>query len=99
MNAGDKPVFSNNGLVTTIGWGLNGKVTYVLEGSVFVAGAAIQWLRDELHLVDSAFRYGIFCGKSAGCKRMLCSACIYGTWSSLLGSVCTWYNCRTDPWV
>lgn len=54
MNAGDKPVFSNNGLVTTIGWGLNGEITYVLEGSVFVAGAAIQWLRDELHLVDSA---------------------------------------------
>ena len=54
MNAGDKPVFSKNGLVTTIGWGLNGKITYVLEGSVFVAGAAIQWLRDELRLIDSA---------------------------------------------
>lgn len=45
---------SRNGLVTTIAWGLNGKVTYALEGSVFVAGAAIQWLRDELHLIDSA---------------------------------------------
>ena len=63
MNAGDKPVFSNNGLVTTIGWGLNGKVTYVLEGSVFVAGAAIQWLRDELHLVDSASDTEYFAGK------------------------------------
>ena len=63
MNAGDKPVFSNNGLVTTIGWGLNGEITYVLEGSVFVAGAAIQWLRDELHLVDSASDTEYFAGK------------------------------------
>lgn len=48
LNTGDKPVFSQNGLLTTIAWGLNGKVSYALEGSVFVCGAAIQWLRDEL---------------------------------------------------
>ncbi len=54
MNTGEKPVFSKNGLVTTIAWGLDGKVTYALEGSIFVAGAAIQWLRDELKLIDSA---------------------------------------------
>ena len=54
MNTGEKPVFSNNGLVTTIAWGLDGKVNYALEGSIFVAGAAIQWLRDELKFVDSA---------------------------------------------
>ena len=54
MNTGDKPVFSENGLVTTIAWGLNGQVTYALEGSIFVAGAAIQWLRDELRLIDSS---------------------------------------------
>lgn len=54
MNTGDKPVFSDNGLVTTIAWGLDGKVTYALEGSIFVAGAAIQWLRDEMRLIDSA---------------------------------------------
>ncbi len=54
MNTGDRPVFSKNGLVTTIAWGLGGKVSYALEGSIFVAGAAIQWLRDELHLIDSA---------------------------------------------
>ena len=47
MNTGEKPVFSKNGLVTTIAWGLDGKVNYALEGSIFVAGAAIQWLRDE----------------------------------------------------
>ena len=54
MNTGDHPVFSENGLVTTIAWGLDGKVTYALEGSIFVAGAAIQWLRDEMRLIDSA---------------------------------------------
>ena len=54
MNTGEKPVFSENGLVTTIAWGMDGKVNYALEGSVFVAGAAIQWLRDELRLIDSA---------------------------------------------
>ena len=54
MNTGETPVFSQNGLVTTIAWGLDGKVTYALEGSIFVAGAAIQWLRDELRLIDSS---------------------------------------------
>lgn len=54
MNTGEKPVFSTNGLVTTIAWGLNGKVNYALEGSVFVCGAAVQWLRDEMDLIDSS---------------------------------------------
>ena len=53
MNTGEKPVFSNNGLLTTIAWGAEGKVKYALEGSIFVAGAAIQWLRDEMRLIDS----------------------------------------------
>ena len=54
MNTGERPIFSENGLVTTIAWGIDGTVTYALEGSVFVAGAAIQWLRDEMRLIDSA---------------------------------------------
>lgn len=54
MNTGEKPIFSKNGLVTTIAWGLDGKVNYALEGSIFVAGAAIQWLRDELKILESA---------------------------------------------
>lgn len=54
MNTGEKPIFSNNGLVTTIAWGLDGKVEYALEGSVFVAGASIQWLRDEMRFIDSS---------------------------------------------
>ena len=54
MNTGAKAVQSQNGLLTTIAWGLGGKVEYALEGSVFVAGAAIQWLRDGLHMIDNA---------------------------------------------
>ena len=54
MNTGETPVFSRNGLVTTIAWGLDGKINYALEGSIFVAGAAVQWLRDEMRIIDSA---------------------------------------------
>lgn len=52
MNTGETPVYSRNGLVTTIAWGLDGKVNYALEGSIFAAGAAVQWLRDELRIID-----------------------------------------------
>ncbi|MBR1567606.1 MAG: glycerol kinase GlpK [Lachnospiraceae bacterium] len=54
MNVGDQPVFSDQGLLTTIAWGIDGKLTYALEGSVFVAGAAVQWLRDEMGLIRTA---------------------------------------------
>lgn len=54
MNTGTKPVFSDNGLVTTLAWGIDGKVNYALEGSIFIGGASVQWLRDELRLIDSA---------------------------------------------
>jgi glycerol kinase len=55
MNTGEKPVDSKNGLLTTIAWGIDGKVEYALEGSIFIAGASVQWLRDELKLIgDSA---------------------------------------------
>ena len=54
MNTGHEPIESKNGLLTTIAWGLNGEVDYALEGSIFVAGAAIQWLRDQLGIIESA---------------------------------------------
>lgn len=54
MNTGEKPQFSKNGLLTTIAYGLDGKVNYALEGSIFIAGAAIQWLRDGLELIADA---------------------------------------------
>ncbi|TQR35401.1 glycerol kinase GlpK [Brevibacillus brevis] len=54
MNTGEKAVASKNGLLTTIAWGVDGKVEYALEGSIFVAGAAIQWLRDGLKLIEKS---------------------------------------------
>lgn len=54
LNTGDKPVASKHGLLTTIGWGIDGKVTYCLEGSIFVAGAAVQWLRDGLGIIKQS---------------------------------------------
>lgn len=54
MNIGEKPTITDSGLVTTIAWGLDGKVNYALEGSVFVCGAAIQWLRDGMRVIESA---------------------------------------------
>jgi len=54
MNTGERPYFTDNGLITTVAWGLNGSVSYAIEGSVFVCGAAIQWLRDGLRIIESA---------------------------------------------
>lgn len=54
MNTGEKGVVSENGLLTTLAWGVDGKVEYALEGSIFVAGSAIQWLRDGLKIIDNA---------------------------------------------
>jgi len=54
MNIGDQPLLTESGLLTTIAWGLNGRITYALEGSIFIAGAAIQWLRDELGIIKSS---------------------------------------------
>lgn len=54
LNTGDKPLHSSNRLLTTVGYRLNGKVTYALEGSIFVAGAAVQWLRDGIELITHA---------------------------------------------
>ncbi len=63
MNTGEKPIVSNAGLLTTIAWGLNGKVYYALEGSVFIAGAAVQWLRDSLKLIDESADSEFFSSK------------------------------------
>ena len=54
MNTGEEPILSRNGMLTTIAWGIGDRVQYALEGSVFVAGAAIQWLRDELQIIEKA---------------------------------------------
>jgi glycerol kinase len=54
VNTGDKPVFSEAGLISTLAWGLGNKVTYALEGSIFITGAAVQWVRDELKLINKS---------------------------------------------
>ena len=66
MNTGEKIQRSASGLVTTIAWGLDGKVEYALEGSVFIAGAAVQWLRDSLHLIDQSKDSEYFAAKALG---------------------------------
>jgi glycerol kinase len=66
MNTGTELQFSKNGLLTTIAWGIDGKVYYALEGSIFVAGAAIQWLRDGLKIIDSAEDSELFAQKVKG---------------------------------
>lgn len=63
MNTGETPVPSKSGLLTTIAWGVDGKVEYALEGAIFIAGAAVQWLRDELKLIDSAEDSEYYAGK------------------------------------
>ncbi len=70
MNTGEKIQFSKNGLITTIAWGMNGKVEYALEGSVFIAGAAVQWLRDSLHLIDQSKDSEYFATKALGSNEV-----------------------------
>ncbi len=66
MNTGTNLQYSANGLITTIAWGLDGKVEYALEGSVFIAGAAVQWLRDSLHMIDQSKDSEYFATKALG---------------------------------
>lgn len=65
MNTGDQPVYSKNGLLTTIGWGIDQKLTFALDGGIYIAGAAIQWLRDKLQLIGSSAESE---GMAANCK-------------------------------
>ena len=66
MNTGTKIQLSRNGLITTIAWGIDGQVEYALEGSVFIAGAAVQWLRDSVHLIDQSKDSEYFAMKALG---------------------------------
>lgn len=70
MNTGTSIQASKNGLITTIAWGLDGKVEYALEGSVFIAGAAVQWLRDSLHIIDQSKDSEYFAMKALGSNEV-----------------------------
>jgi len=63
MNIGDKPIKSENNLLTTVAWKVDGKTTYALEGSVFIAGAVVQWLRDEMSIIQESKDIEYFAGK------------------------------------
>lgn len=66
MNTGDKPVFSDHGILTTVAWGLNNEMTYALDGGVYIAGAATQWLRDGLKIISSAAETEAMAQKAGG---------------------------------
>ncbi|HTE31347.1 MAG TPA: glycerol kinase GlpK [Chryseolinea sp.] len=70
MNTGTKVQQSRNGLITTIAWGIGGTVEYALEGSVFIAGAAVQWLRDSMHLIDQSKDSEYFAAKALGSNEV-----------------------------
>src|SRR6478609_7649154 len=70
LNTGSKIQISKNGLITTIAWGLDGKVEYALEGSVFIAGAAVQWLRDSMHMIDQSKDSEYFAAKALGSNEV-----------------------------
>ena len=97
MNTGEKPVFSENGLVTTVAWGLDGRVNYALEGSIFVAGAAIQWLRDELQLHGGRPRQRVHGAEGQGHERLLRRACVHRSGCAALGPVRPRHHRGPDP--
>ena len=94
MNTGKQPIFSRNGLVTTIAWGLDGEVYYALEGSIFVAGAAIQWLRDELRFIESAADSEYMAQKVRDTNG--CYVRLHRPRCSLLGCICPWSDYGSD---
>ena len=97
MNTGSEPCVSQNGLLTTIAASLPGDLRYVLEGSVFVGGAVIQWLRDELPLIRRGSGRGLFRFQGRRYGRGIHRACLYRPGSALLGYVRQRRHCGPDP--
>ncbi len=93
MNTGEMPVSSKNGLVTTIAWGIDGKVVYALEGSIFVAGASIQWLRDEMKFIDSSTDSEYMARKVKDTNGCYVVPAFTGLGGTILGSVCERNHC------
>ena len=88
MNTGDTPIASKNGLLTTIAIGQGGKVQYALEGSVFVGGAVIQWLRDEMRFLSESRDAEYYAGKVGDTGGVYLVPGIHGARRALLGHVC-----------
>ncbi len=98
MNTGEELVKSKSGLLTTIAIGLHGKVQYALEGSVFVGGAVIQWLRDELRIISDSSDTEYFATKVEDNGGVYVVPCLRWIRSSLLGYVCSWNHSRINTW-
>ena len=96
MNSGERPIESKNKLLTTIAWKLGDKVTYALEGSIFVGGSVIQWLRDSLKCITSSAEV------EALAESVPDTDGVYfvrhsRTWRAILGSVCPWRHIGNQP--
>lgn len=97
MNTGHKIVDSANGLLTTVAWGLEDKMSFALDGGVYITGAAIQWLRDGLGIIASAKETESIANSVEDTGDVYFTG-IYGACSSLLGPICTRYDDRNDRW-
>ena len=96
INTGEKPVASKNRLLTTIAYQLEGKRTYALEGSIFVAGAAVQWLRDSMHLVQRAEDTGRLAAAADPTQEVYSGAGLRRPRCALLAPGCAWRAVRPD---
>ena len=96
MNIGDTPVTSNTGLLTTIAWSVDGAVTYALEGAIFVTGAAVQWLRDGLGIIDNAAESDVLAASVESTGGVYLVPAFAGLGRTLLGSVRTRHDRRND---
>ncbi len=98
MNTGDTPIESRNGLLTTMAWRLNGKPTYALEGSVFMGGATVQWLRDEMKLITTAAESEQIAQSISDTAGVFLVPAFTGLGRALLGYVQPGHHRGHDPW-
>lgn len=98
MNTGEKAVKSDHGLLTTIAWGLDGKVTYALEGSIFVGGSAIQWLRDGLRMFRKAEESEAYAARVTSSEGVYVVPKIRWIRYSLLGFRCARCSIWLNTW-
>ena len=97
INTGEEAVPSKNGLLTTVAWGYDGKVTYALEGSVFIAGAAVQWIRDGLKVITNSADVEKLAGKVADTEGVYMVPGLRGPRRAVLGPVRARPDHRPDP--
>ena len=98
MNTGDEPAESHNGLLTTMAWRLDGQPTYALEGSVFMGGATVQWLRDELHMIQSSAETEQIAQSVPDTAGVFLVPAFTRPWRALLGYVQPGHHRGHDAW-